>query len=60
VTQRVAVPIRTWGDCGFSQNQFSLPVGLAVDESGGLWVSDAGENNRLLHFSTIAINGADH
>lgn len=44
------VPMRTWGDCGFSQNQFSLPVGLAFDGSGGLWVSDAGENNRLLHF----------
>jgi predicted membrane-bound mannosyltransferase/DNA-binding beta-propeller fold protein YncE len=44
------VPIRTWGDCGFAENQFSLPVGLAFDESGGLWISDAGENNRLLHF----------
>ena len=43
-------PIRTWGDCGYADNQFSLPVGLAFDKSGGLWISDAGENNRLLHF----------
>lgn len=43
-------PLKTWGDCGFAENQFSLPVGLAFDRSGGLWVSDAGENNRLLHF----------
>ena len=51
-------PLRTWGDCGFSQNQFSLPVGLAVDKSGGLWVSDAGENNRLLHFPASAISSS--
>jgi len=44
------VALRTWGDCGFGENQFSLPVGLAFDKSGGLWISDAGENNRLLHF----------
>ena len=50
--------MRTWGDCGFSQNQFSMPVGLAVDKSGGLWVSDAGENNRLLHFPASAISGS--
>jgi predicted membrane-bound mannosyltransferase/sugar lactone lactonase YvrE len=43
-------PLKTWGECGFAQNQFSMPVGLAVDKLGGLWVSDAGENNRLLHF----------
>lgn len=51
-------PVRTWGDCGFAQNQFSLPVGLAVDKSGGLWVSDAGENNRLLHFPASAIKAS--
>jgi len=49
-------PLRTWGDCGFAQNQFSMPVGLAVDKSGGLWVSDAGENNRLLHFPASEIS----
>lgn len=49
-------PLRIWGDCGFAQNQFSLPVGLAVDKSGGLWVSDAGENNRLLHFPASQLN----
>lgn len=46
----IGEPKRAWGDCGISQNQFSLPVGLAVDPSGGLWVSDAGDNNRLVHF----------
>ncbi|HBG73908.1 MAG: hypothetical protein A2X25_03285 [Chloroflexi bacterium GWB2_49_20] len=51
------VPLKTWGDCGFSESQFSMPVGLAMDNLGGLWVSDAGENNRLLHFSASAISG---
>jgi predicted membrane-bound mannosyltransferase/sugar lactone lactonase YvrE len=51
------VPLRTWGDCGYSENQFSLPVGLALDGKNGLWVSDAGENNRLLHFPAAAILG---
>ncbi|MFN2216505.1 MAG: flippase activity-associated protein Agl23 [Anaerolineales bacterium] len=44
-------PLGTWGDCGYAEYQFTSPVGLAVDGSGGLWVTDAGENNRLLHFS---------
>jgi len=46
----IGEPKKAWGDCGIAQNQFSLPVGLAVDPSGGLWVSDAGDNNRLVHF----------
>jgi len=42
--------VRAWGTCSSDINGFSLPVGVAVDAAGGLWVSDAG-NNRLLHFS---------
>lgn len=51
-------PLRTWGDCGFGENQFSLPEGMAFDLSGGLWVSDAGENNRLLHFPASELTGS--
>jgi hypothetical protein len=54
------IPLRTWGDCGFSQNQFSMPIGLVVDKSGGLWVSDAGQNNRLLHFPASAISSPEN
>ena len=53
-------PLKTWGDCGFAQNQFSMPVGLAADKSGGLWVSDAGENNRLLHFPASEISAGEN
>ena len=41
--------VRVWGTCSSDINGFDLPVGVAVDSAGGLWVSDAG-NNRLLHF----------
>jgi len=42
--------VRAWGTCSADVNGFGLPIGLAVDAAGGVWVSDAG-NNRLLHFS---------
>ncbi|MDI6768446.1 MAG: TIGR03663 family protein [Anaerolineales bacterium] len=41
--------VRAWGYCSSDINGFGLPVGLAVDSAGGVWVSDAG-NDRLLHF----------
>jgi len=41
--------VRAWGTCSSDINGFGLPVGVAVDDAGGVWVSDAG-NNRLLHF----------
>jgi len=41
--------VRAWGTCSSDVNGFGLPVGLAIDSAGGVWVSDAG-NNRLLHF----------
>jgi len=34
-------PMHVWGSCGQPGNP-SLPDGLALDGSGGLWVSDAG------------------
>jgi predicted membrane-bound mannosyltransferase/sugar lactone lactonase YvrE len=48
-------PLGTFGDCGYADYQFTSPDGLAVDGLGGLWVSDAGENNRLLHFSADSL-----
>jgi DNA-binding beta-propeller fold protein YncE len=42
--------IRYWGDYGAANNTFGMPAGIAVDASGGIWVSDAG-NNRLMHFT---------
>lgn len=38
-----------WGDYNLDTEGFSLPVGLAVDQQGGVWVSDAGAN-RLVYF----------
>ncbi|MBN2678203.1 MAG: glycosyltransferase family 39 protein [Anaerolineaceae bacterium] len=42
--------IRYWGDYGTADNTFGMPAGIAVDGSGGIWVSDAG-NNRIMHFT---------
>jgi len=41
--------LRAWDSCGTDSGSLGLPVGLAVDAAGGVWVSDAG-NNQLLHF----------
>lgn len=38
-----------WGDYNLDTDGFSLPVGIAVDAQGGVWVSDAGAN-RLVYF----------
>ncbi len=42
-------PVRLWGNFGSGAGQFGLPIGLAADASGGLWVADAG-NGRLMYF----------
>jgi sugar lactone lactonase YvrE len=42
--------IRFWGDYGSTAEMFGMPAGIAVDASGGIWITDAG-NNRLMHFS---------
>ncbi|NPV86795.1 MAG: hypothetical protein HPY45_12390 [Anaerolineae bacterium] len=39
-----------WGDFSAGLDGFGLSSGIAVDNAGGVWVSDAG-NNRLMHFS---------
>jgi uncharacterized protein (TIGR03663 family) len=41
--------IRYWGDYGGTAETFGMPAGIAVDASGGIWVTDAG-NSRLMHF----------
>ena len=40
----------SWGGYSASTDGFGLPSGLAFDQQGGLWVSDAG-NHVLLHFN---------
>lgn len=42
--------IRYWGDFSTGLDGMNLPIGVAVDPHGGLWVSDS-SNHRLLHFS---------
>ncbi len=38
-----------WGDYNLDAEGFSLPMGLAIDAEGGVWVSDAGAN-RVVYF----------
>lgn len=38
--------------------QFSLPLGVAVDEAGNIFVADLG-NNRVQRFAAASANGAD-
>ena len=42
--------IRTWGDYGVGNAGFGLPVGIAVDSNGLVWVSDS-VNNQLMRFT---------
>ncbi len=42
--------VRYWEDGGSNAGSFNLPVGIAVDTQGGVWVVDSG-NGRLLHFT---------
>ncbi len=42
--------VRAWGDYGTEYFAFSLPSGIASDEDGNIWVSDAA-GNRLMRFS---------
>jgi len=41
--------VRSWGDYGVSYDTFGLPMSMAVDLDGNVWVVDTG-NNRLMHF----------
>lgn len=42
--------VRYWEDGGSNAGTFNLPVGIAADAQGGVWVVDSG-NGRLLHFT---------
>ena len=42
--------VRYWGDYGQSNDSLGLAGAVAVDESCGVWVSDAG-NSRIMHFT---------
>jgi predicted membrane-bound mannosyltransferase/DNA-binding beta-propeller fold protein YncE len=41
--------VRTWGDFGNAPEEIGLAAGVAVDPSGFVWVTDAG-NNRILRY----------
>lgn len=45
--------ITTWGDFGNGNNQFALASGIAVDNEGQIYVSDVGENNRIMLFPAV-------
>ncbi len=42
--------VRTWGDFGAGPNEIGLASGIAVDQVGNVWVTDAG-NNRILQYT---------
>ncbi len=42
--------VRTWGDYGTGPQNFGLAAAVAVDETGRVWVTDAG-NNRIMRFT---------
>jgi uncharacterized protein (TIGR03663 family) len=42
--------VRAWGEFGTTSESFALPSGIAADDQGRIWVSDA-TNNRLMRFS---------
>jgi predicted membrane-bound mannosyltransferase/sugar lactone lactonase YvrE len=41
--------LAVWGQCGEDATSLSGPTGLALDPTGGIWVSDS-HNNRLAHY----------
>jgi sugar lactone lactonase YvrE len=43
----------TWGSYGSESGQFNLPIGIAADKEGRIWVNDSG-NNRLMRFTLPA------
>ena len=42
--------VRTWGDLGTGPDQIGLAAGIAVDQEGFVWVTDA-VNNRILRYT---------
>ncbi len=49
---RTGEPVRSWGDFGTGTSQFGLPVGIAIDPEGMVWVVDA-NNNRVMRFALM-------
>jgi DNA-binding beta-propeller fold protein YncE len=45
--------IRYWGDFSTGTDGLNIPVGVAVDSNGKLWVADSG-NHRILRFTISA------
>ncbi|OGO12655.1 MAG: hypothetical protein A2Y53_01745, partial [Chloroflexi bacterium RBG_16_47_49] len=45
--------VNYFGDFGAGTNGFNLPTGITLDDTGGVWIADAG-NGRILHFSLPA------
>ena len=41
--------VRAWGGYGIGTNEIGLAAGVAVDRTGSVWVTDAG-NNRILRY----------
>jgi sugar lactone lactonase YvrE len=48
--------LAVWEQCGEDESSLSGPTGLALDSTGGVWVSDS-HNNRLVHYPSP--NGAE-
>jgi DNA-binding beta-propeller fold protein YncE len=42
--------IRTWGAFGSGAEEIGLAAGVAIDQQGHVWVTDAG-NNRILRYT---------
>ena len=42
--------VRTWGDFGVGPSEIGLAAGIAIDQFGFIWVTDA-SNNRILRYS---------
>jgi DNA-binding beta-propeller fold protein YncE len=42
--------LQFWGTYSTGSDGFGMPASVAIDSTGGVWVSDAG-NNRLMHFT---------
>ncbi|MCP4708348.1 MAG: 6-bladed beta-propeller [Planctomycetes bacterium] len=47
--------LKSWGERGSGDGQFSTPTGIAVDENNNIYVLDAGGNDRIQKFDK---NGA--
>ena len=52
--------VRTWGDFGAGPDEIGLAAGVAVDATGNVWVTDAGNNRVLgLRYLGVAQGGSE-